>query len=202
MPTNDRKPKAVDQRDSSVDQRVRDLVAAAETFVVRFGAQLCEWQATMRPVEFARLVDTLGIGRAKVDRLMAAARLADAEVDETRPSAWWILFRRIEPAPLLPGEARPLVDAALAVAEPAQYRRRADLLSADGLALQLIALHEPNAISPQVLRRLASWLEAGEGRDEALNELRSWRTLFDSAGHGTPASATGGAQQTAEEATQ
>lgn len=152
---------------------------AAESFVRAFGAELAEWQRTSKPGDFARLVDTLGIGRGKVDRLMAAARAQTAPIDEVRPSAWWILFRRPEPVPMLPGEADPLVDDAVVHAEPPEYRRRVDLLSADGLAYLLCSLHEPEALSSPAIAVLASWLDNGGGREEAIETLRSWRTRFD-----------------------
>lgn len=176
MPSNDRQSRIPDQR---VDQRVRRLVQAAESFVHAIGAELTVWQATSEPTAFARLVDTLGIGRAKVDRLMAAARAQTTPVDEVRPSAWWILFRRPEPIPMLPGEADPLIDDAVVHAEPPQYRHRVDLLSADGLAYLLCSLHEPEALSPAAIAVLASWLDEGGGREEAVTTLRSWRTRFD-----------------------
>jgi hypothetical protein len=182
MPSWDRYSKAVDPRDSAVDQRVRALVQATETFVASIGGILCEWQASMKPAEFARLVDTLGIGRAKVDRLMAAARAAAHPVDELRPSAWWIIFRRPEPIPLLPGEADPFI-AAAPPPEPEAFRRRVDLLSADGLAYLLCSLHEPEALSGAAIAVLAAWLEDGGGREEAQETLRSWRTRFERSRH-------------------
>jgi hypothetical protein len=144
-----------------------------------FGGAWPSRQHSSRPEEFARLVDTLGIGRAKVDRLMAAARAHSIPVDELRPSAWWILFRRPEPIPMLPGEADPLIADAIAYAEPPEYRRRVDLLGADGLAYLLCSLHEPEALSPAAIAVLASWLDSGGGREEAVATLRSWRTRFD-----------------------
>lgn len=176
LPTNDRNSKRVDQR---VDLRVRRLVQAAESFVYAIGAELTDWQQASLPTDFARLVDTLGIGRAKVDRLMAAARSHAHPVSELRPSAWWILFRRMEPVPMLPGEVDPIIDEAVAHAEPPAYRHRVDLLSADGLAYLLCSLHEPEALSPSAIAVLASWLEDGGGREEAVTTLRSWRTRFD-----------------------
>lgn len=173
---------------------------AAESFVHRVGAELTEWQATLPPTDFARLVDALGIGRQKVDRLMAAARAAQFPIDEIRPSAWWILFRRPDPIPMLPGESDPIIDDIVAVAERPEYRHRVDLLSADGLAYLLAALHEPEALTPPAIAVLASWLEDGGGREKAVETLRSWRTRFDIRGQDASQGATGDGNCDAEEA--
>lgn len=139
---------------------------------------MAEAQRTMLPTEYARLVETLGIGRQRVDKIVATARAHAIGVTELRPSAWFLLFKRPEPIPLLPGEATPIVDHAMTMAEPPEYRRRVDLLSADGLALMLVAMHQPEALSSGAVAALAAWLEGSGDQEKALEEVRSWRTLF------------------------
>jgi hypothetical protein len=159
--------------DYPVDERAARLVRAVETFVGAFGAELADAQSALSPVEFARFIGTLGIGRAKAERFMALARL-QVQPSELRPSAWWLLFRATEPIPMLPGEADPIIDYAVAKAEPPEYRRRTDLLSADGLVLLLVALHGPDALDLKVAQRLSTWLESGDHVDAA-EVLASWR---------------------------
>lgn len=144
--------------------------------MARFGAELSQAQRSLRPEVFARLVETLGIGRAKAERLMGTARLQSGQIDEARPSAWSTVFGRLEPMPLLPGEADAIVAEAVAASEPPVYRRRRDLLSADGLVLMLIAMHSPTALSFQVRQRLSDWLCDQAPTGEALAILRGWRS--------------------------
>lgn len=153
----------------------------------------------MKPAEFARFVETVGIGRTKADRLMTLARLRVVEVDEMRPSAWGVVFGGYEPIPMLPGEADAVISEAVADAEPPEYRHRADLLSADGLLLMLVAMHRPEAASVEVLAIVEEWLAGADG-SAALEILRDWRS--NERGQTAPPDATRETQIAPQEALQ
>ena len=158
----------------------------------RFGAELAAAQAELSPADFARLVETLGIGRSKVDRFMAAARAAGRNVTELRPSAWPLLFGRYEPVPFVAGETDPVIEDVAAAAEPSAYRRRADLLSADGLASLLCALHSAAALSDHARWRLGDWLRGKDVAAAAADAARSMSVASRERGHDDPDSGMGG----------
>lgn len=180
--------------------RVVRLVVAVESFVARLGAELSDAQRALDPRSFAAFVETLGIGRVKVDRIMGAARLLSTPVAEHRPSAWAVLFGRLEPIPMLPGEIEATVDAAVAQAEPPEYARRADLLSADGLVYMMLAMHQPEALSPEARVAFVHWLGGGSPGADALAILRGWSAT--ESGRDVPKGATREATSAPQEAPQ
>lgn len=167
-----------------VDERIRRLTVMTEAFTAAFGAELAEAQVEMSPDEFAHFVETLGIGRTKVDRFMQSARMRSHPVDELRPSAWALLFNRLEPIPLLPGERDAVIADAVVMPEPSKYRRRVDLLSANGLVYMLAAMHHPEALSGHAVMELFKWISGDSDPEEPLSIVRSWRSNASDDGHG------------------
>ena len=149
-------------------------MSIVEAFSARLGAELSYAQHDLRPAGFAHLVTTLGIGRAKVDRLMACARLREATPPEARPSAWTVIFGRLEPLPMLPDEVA-TIEAVEVAPEPPEYRRRADLLSADGLVALLVTMHGRDALAIEAEAALRRWVD-GRGSSTADRRwLRQWK---------------------------